>query len=240
MELNPSLCWLDSPFGIRELMSFRLSLLSGRSGHKWDSGISGTAIPSKLLSGKSWTILQFFRANLDWVLLEILPQIRILLLSKDSAELWQSYVKKRQGLYSAAGEGALWCPVKEPQLLHVVYQSRQQFHRFFFFFGSGEIKPKHTVPGLYEGHRSSCWLNDLGQKFEHVFHPISKLIGRQFCEFRYWNSQFYRQSETRLSSFVLVHFGGQGMFILNSIPLWVSTPLSKDSPVGEASEGNPM
>lgn len=51
---------------------------------------------------------------------------------------------------------------------------------FFFFFGSGEIKPKYTVPGLYEGHRSSCWLNDLGQKFEHVFHPISKLIGRQF------------------------------------------------------------
>ena len=114
------------------------------------------------------------------------------------------------------------------------------FVDFFFFFGSGEIKPKHTVPGLYEGHRSSCWLNDLGQKFEHVFHPISKLIGRQFCEFRYWNSQFYRQSETRLSFFVLVHFGGQGMFILNSIPLWVSTPLSKDSPVGEASEGNPM
>lgn len=109
----------------------------------------------------------------------------------------------------------------------------------FLFFGSGEIKPKYTVPGLYEGHRSSCWLNDLGQKFEHVFHPISKLIGRQFCEFRYWISQFYRQSETRLSSFVLVRFGGQGMFILNSIPLWVSTLLSKDSPVGEASEGNP-
>ena len=135
MELNPSLCWLDSPFGITVLVSFRLSLLSGRSGHKWDSGISGTAIPSKLLSGKSWTILWFFRANLDRVLLEILRQIRILLFSqKAPAELWQSSVKKRQGLYSAGGEGALWYPVKEPQLLHVVYQSRQQFRRFSFFW----------------------------------------------------------------------------------------------------------
>lgn len=152
MELNPSLCWLDSPFGITELVSFLWSLLSGRSGHKWDSGISGTAIPSKLLSSKSWTILQFLRANLDQILLEILPQIRILLLSKKApAELWQNSVKKRQGLYSAGGEGALWYPVKEPQLLHVMYQSRQQFCRFhlFFFFGSGEIKPKYTVSGLY-------------------------------------------------------------------------------------------
>lgn len=115
----------------------------------------------------------------------------------------------------------------------------------FTFLGSREIKSKGTVPGLHEGPRNTCWLTELGQNLEHDFNPNSKLTGGQFCEFKYWNSWFYRQSETRFLPSVSGNFGGwgwergQGMFILNSIPLWISTHSPPPASWRENPEGSP-